>query len=158
LSVALSVHAVSGVLISQDGSVCGTAASASGFGNRFIHIEQDVPALGADLSGVSSAWAQAVVAALPAALPVPAAPTGLTAAPGPAQISLSWSASNGASSYKVKRSTSASGTYTVIATGLPGTRFTDTGLKSGKIYYYYVNATNASGTSANSNQASAQAR
>lgn len=140
------------------GSVCATAASASGFGNKFIHIEQDVPELGADLPGVSSAWAQAVAAAMPAAQPVPAPPTGLVAAPGQAQISLSWSASNGATSYKVKRSTSAGGTYTVIAAGLPGTRFTDTGLKGGKIYYYYVNASNASGTSANSNQASALAR
>ncbi|MCA1607668.1 MAG: hypothetical protein LC775_19875, partial [Acidobacteria bacterium] len=41
----------------------------------------------------------------------PAAPTGLTATAGNAQVALSWTASSGATSYNVKRSTTSGGPY-----------------------------------------------
>jgi fibronectin type 3 domain-containing protein len=92
------------------------------------------------------------VSATPAA-PVPAAPSGLTTTAGNAQVMLSWTASSGATSYKVKRSsTNGSGYQTV---GSPtATSFTNTGLTNGTTYYYVVTAVNSSGESGSSAQAS----
>lgn len=87
--------------------------------------------------------------------PVPAAPAGLTAMAGNAQVALSWTASSGATSYTVKRSTTSGGTYTNVATGVTSTSYTNTGLTNGTTYYYVVSATNSAGTSGNSAQVSA---
>jgi alpha-amylase len=86
---------------------------------------------------------------------VPATPTGLTASPGNAQVTLSWTASSGASSYNVKRATVSGGPYTVIATNVTSLSYTNTGLVKGTTYYYVVSAVNSSGESTNSTQASA---
>ncbi len=98
--------------------------------------------------------------ATPAAAAVPAAPTGLTAMAGPGakKVSLSWTASSGATSYNVKRSTTSGGPYTTIATGVTTTSYTNTGLISGTTYYYVVSAVNSAGESSNSSQASATPR
>ena len=86
--------------------------------------------------------------------PPPQPPTGLVATPGNAQVSLSWTASSGATSYNVKRSTVSGGPYTTVgSTG--ATSFTNTGLTNGTTYFYVVTAVNASGESGNSTQASA---
>jgi fibronectin type 3 domain-containing protein len=89
------------------------------------------------------------------ALTLPAAPTGLTAtATSATQISLSWTAVTGASSYTVQRSTTSGGPYTTV--GSPTTAsFADSGLTAGTTYFYVVQAVNASGSSASSAQASA---
>ena len=47
---------------------------------------------------------------------VPAAPSGLAAAAGNAQVALTWSVSSGATGYYVKRSTTTGGPYTQVAT------------------------------------------
>ena len=84
----------------------------------------------------------------------PPAPAGLTATAGNAQVSLSWNASAGATSYNVMRGTVNGGPYSAI--GLPtATNYTDTGLTNGTTYYYVVTAVNANGASGDSNQASA---
>ena len=85
----------------------------------------------------------------------PAAPTGLVATAGNAQVSLSWNASSGATSYNVLRATISGGPYTTITTGITTTSYTDTGLINGTTYYYVVQAVNSAGTSPNSNEASA---
>jgi beta-lactamase superfamily II metal-dependent hydrolase len=85
----------------------------------------------------------------------PAAPTGLTATAGNAQVSLSWTASTGATSYNVKRATATGGPYTVVASGVNATTYTNTGLTNGTTYFYVVSAVNGVGESANSNEASA---
>jgi autotransporter-associated beta strand protein len=85
----------------------------------------------------------------------PAAPTGLTATAGDAQIALSWSASATATTYSVLRSATDGSGYGLVASGLTATSHTDTSLVNGTTYYYVVTATNAVGTSGNSNQASA---
>jgi fibronectin type 3 domain-containing protein len=88
----------------------------------------------------------------------PAAPAGLNAAAGNAQISLNWTASSGAASYNVERSTANGGPYTLISTSgtVTTTNYTDTSLTNGQIYYYVVNAVNNGGIQgANSTQASA---
>jgi fibronectin type 3 domain-containing protein len=89
------------------------------------------------------------------AITQPAAPTNLTASGGNAQVSLTWTASTGAASYNVYRSTTSGGPYTRIASGVTSTSYTDSGLANGTTYFYVVIAVNSSGTSGNSNQASA---
>jgi hypothetical protein len=84
----------------------------------------------------------------------PAAPTGLTATVGNAQVSLTWTASSAATSYNVKRATVSAGPFTNVGTSTT-TSFTNTGLTNGTTYFYVVSALNAGGESANSNQASA---
>jgi hypothetical protein len=88
------------------------------------------------------------------ALGLPAPPTGLTAVAGDAQVALSWTASTGAASYHVKRSTSSTGPFTQVAAPT-GTTYTDTGLNDGTVYYYVVTAVNMAGESGNSNLVSA---
>src|SRR5579864_5912172 len=87
-------------------------------------------------------------------LAVPAAPTNLVATAGNGQVALSWSASSGATSYNVKRSTTSGGPYTTIASPST-TSYTNSGLTNGTTYYYVVAAVNTAGTSANSSQVSA---
>src|SRR5205823_1097769 len=84
----------------------------------------------------------------------PGAPTNLTATAGNGQVGLSWSASSGATSYNVKRSTTSGGPYTSIASPTT-TSYTDTGVTNGTTYYYVVSAVNTAGESANSSQVSA---
>jgi len=85
----------------------------------------------------------------------PAAPTGLTATAGNAQVGLSWTASSAATSYTIKRATVSGGPYTNVGTAAAATGFTDTGLSNGTTYFYVVSAVNAGGESANSSPASA---
>ena len=84
----------------------------------------------------------------------PSAPTGLTATPGNQQVSLSWTASSGATSYHVKRGSVSGGPYTQIAAPA-GTTYVDTSLTNGTMYYYVVSALDSAGESANSAEASA---
>ena len=85
---------------------------------------------------------------------LPAA-TVLSATPGSGQISLSWTAVSGASTYRLYRATASGGPYTTIQTNLTGTSFTDTGLTNGTTYYYVATAVNLVGEGPNSNEASA---
>jgi fibronectin type 3 domain-containing protein len=77
----------------------------------------------------------------------PAAPTGLSATPGDTTAALTWTASPGATSYNIKRST-ASGAEVTIATGVATASYTDTALIDGTTYYYEVTALNGNGESA----------
>ncbi|MCM3174393.1 glycoside hydrolase family 9 protein [Paenibacillus sp. MER 99-2] len=86
---------------------------------------------------------------------VPSAPANVQAAAGSAQVALNWTAVPGATSYSVKRSETAGGTYTSVATGINGLTHTDTGLANGTTYYYVVTAVNSAGESGNSVQVSA---
>jgi len=96
----------------------------------------------------------AEVNATPMAPPPPAAPAGLQAMAGNMQVSLTWTASIGATSYHVKRSTTSGGPFTQVSAPTAAT-FTDAGLTNGTIYYYVVSALNSAGESGNSSQASA---
>src|SRR5258708_6159843 len=87
---------------------------------------------------------------------IPPAPTGLTSSPGNGQVNLSWTASSGATSYKLYRGTSANGESTTpVMTGITGTNATDTGLTNGTTYFYKVAAVNSAGTSPLSGETSA---
>ena len=63
---------------------------------------------------------------------------------------LTWNAVPGATSYKVYRATSQSGTYSLLGT-VTTTSYTNTGAKEGTTYYYKVKAANGAGESAYSN-------
>jgi autotransporter-associated beta strand protein len=84
----------------------------------------------------------------------PAAPTGLTATTGNGQVSLSWAAVNGATSYNVAGSRLNGGPYTTLA-NVTGTNYVNTGLVNGTTYYYVVSAVNVSGAGAHTSQLSA---
>jgi len=89
----------------------------------------------------------AVVSAttLTASTAVSSAPSGLTATPtSSSQINLSWTPVSGATSYKIYRSQSSAGTYTLIGTSsVPS--YTSTALVQKTTYYYKVSAVNSSG-------------
>ena len=85
----------------------------------------------------------------------PAAPTGLTAtASGQTTINLTWTASSGATSYTILRSTTSGGPYTSVGTSTT-TSFSNTGLTCNTAYFYVVTASNGSCSSGNSAQATA---
>jgi len=117
-------------------------------GTKYFYVVSAV-----DAAGESGNSAEAS-ATLTAPLAPPAAPTGLAATSGNAQVSLTWNASTGATSYHVKRSTTTGGPYTQVAAPTAA-NFTDTGLTNGTKYFYVVSAVNSAGESGNSNEASA---
>jgi fibronectin type 3 domain-containing protein len=86
--------------------------------------------------------------------PIAAAPTGLIASPGNALVGLSWTASSGATTYNVKRSTTSGSGYVTIG-NTSVVMFTDSSAVNGTTYYYVVSAVNGGGESANSAQAGA---
>src|SRR5260370_1241487 len=85
----------------------------------------------------------------------PPAPALATPSAGNNQVSLSWSASTGASTHNVKRTLTSGANYAVVASGLTATSFTDTTVTNGTKYFYVVSAQNAAGESPNSNEVSA---
>jgi len=101
---------------------------------------------------VARQMAEAIGEAAPQ--PPPSAPTGLTAAGGPARVSLAWNAVPSAS-YNVKRSTQNGGPYSTIASLLASPSYEDSNVTPGTTYYYVVSASNSGGESPNSSQASA---
>lgn len=86
----------------------------------------------------------------------PTSPFNLTATVTNSSVSLNWDAVNRATSYIVKRATTAGGPYATVATDLTDTSSTDTDVKKGITYYYIVSAINAGTEIGNSNEASAQ--
>jgi hypothetical protein len=86
----------------------------------------------------------------------PPAPASLTATAGNAVVTLNWSASAGADTYNVYRSTTAGGPYnSPLASGLTSTTYNDLSVTNGTTYFYVVRAVNTAGESANSPEASA---
>jgi phospholipase C len=83
----------------------------------------------------------------------PPAPTGLTAAPENAEVTLSWSASSGAASYNIFQATATGGPYS-LAGSSADTSYTAVGLTNNTTYYFVVTAIGPGGGSGNSNQAS----
>jgi len=87
----------------------------------------------------------------------PPTPTGFTATAGDEQISLSWTASSGATSYNVKSSTTSGGPYKTVM-NVATTSFVATGLTNGTTYYFVVSALNFGGESTNSSEANTTPR
>ena len=85
----------------------------------------------------------------------PAAPTGFYASSFNALVKLRWNAVPGATSYNIKRSTSANDGYQLLTTYRYSTDFDDRNVVNGTTYYYRVSGVNASGEGAESAPASA---
>ena len=79
----------------------------------------------------------------------------LKATGGDSKVDLTWNAVTDATSYTVKRSTTAGGPYESISTDVTGTTYTDTNVTNGTNYYYIITAIVAGRESGNSNEASA---
>jgi fibronectin type 3 domain-containing protein len=86
--------------------------------------------------------------------PAPSAPASLSAAGTNLLINLRWLSSPNADSYNLKRSTTTVGPYGIIA-NVSVTNYADPAVNPGVTYFYVVTATNSSGESAESMQASA---
>jgi aryl-phospho-beta-D-glucosidase BglC (GH1 family) len=87
----------------------------------------------------------------------PPAPAGVSASAGDRQATVRWSASTGASSYNLYRSTSPGGQgASPYRTGITASSFTDTGLTNGTTYFYRLSAVNALGESVRSAEVSAR--
>ena len=155
----------SGTLQNSQCTVNAAGSSFSGTGNNVtLNLAlsftasfggaQNVYTSAQDATWLSTGWQQLGTWTVPGS--APAAPTGLTATAGNAQVSLSWTASSGATSYNVYRGASSGGEgSTAIATGITATAYTDSSVTNGTAYYYKVAAVNAGGTSPQSNEASA---
>jgi fibronectin type 3 domain-containing protein len=114
------------------------------------------PALNATLDDFqiyAKALSSTEIAAL--ANPAAGAPTRVVVLPGDTQATVTWlpNATNGYT-YTVKRSTTSGGPYTMIATGVTGLSYTDTGLTNDTSYYYVVSADNAQGSTPDSAEGS----
>jgi fibronectin type 3 domain-containing protein len=81
----------------------------------------------------------------------PPAPAGLQASAGDAQVSLTWTAVDGATSYNVYRSTSAGSQGTKVGASAT-TQYVDDTVVNGSTYFYVVTADNAAGEGAASAQ------
>ncbi|MDR3457899.1 MAG: polysaccharide lyase family protein [Verrucomicrobiae bacterium] len=88
-------------------------------------------------------------------VPPPVAPISLSAFPGNAQVTLSWTAVAGATGYFLFSGTSSGNETNVVAANYSGTSYVDTGVSNGITYYYVVASTNSTGLSPNSPEASA---
>ena len=102
------------------------------------------------LNGALQQWDSDAIGALYPGAGAPAPPTNVTIFnTTAATVSLSWSASDGATSYKVYRR-SAPGAYVFVADVLVGTSYVDP-VSSNTAYQYVVHAVNAGGESGDSN-------
>lgn len=117
------------------------------FGGR--RIPEVMKGLGEGIRSFKDGMSGAAGAAATAAPAAPAiAPSGVTAKAGRSQVTITWSANPGASSYNVKRSGNSGGPYALVAsTGT--TSYADEGLATGT-YYYVVTSVGSSGESVNS--------
>jgi hypothetical protein len=86
--------------------------------------------------------------------PLPSMPTLLTATPSLGQVSLTWAAVAGATSYNVKRAPVTGGPYTTLGSTAV-TNYLDNTVSNGTTYFYVVSALNAGGEGGNSAEASA---
>lgn len=86
---------------------------------------------------------------------VPLPPTSLTAIGGDAQVTLTWNASSGATSYTVRSNANGGEVFEIVQSGVTTTTVIHTGLTNGVTYSYIVSAVNSAGESGASNVASA---
>jgi subtilase family serine protease len=135
----------------------GTTAAESGLSSTSASLSSLTPgkqyfftvvAIDAGGSSMASAEASGTTIASP--------PSGLAASAGNGSVSLSWTASTGATGYNVYEGTTSSGEGTTpVQSGVSGTSVSIGGLSNGKVYYFTVAAADAGGVSVPSGQVSA---
>jgi len=107
-----------------------------------------------DAAGNTNSGTPSATVSTNAVQTTPATPTGLYADASGTQISTGWNTSSGATSYILTRATSLNGTYSTRYNN-SGTTYLDNGAQNAT-YYYKIQASNASGTSAPSAAVSAR--
>jgi hypothetical protein len=140
--------------------VSGTSYTDTGLAasTTYYFVVEAVDAAGSSGSGTQPVSGETL--ANTSCTTVPSVPTGLTAtASSSSAIGLTWTAVTpptncSISSYSVYGGTTAN-PATLIAGGLTGTNYSNTGLTASTTYYYVVKAVDADGTSAASTQATA---
>src|SRR5437773_2005899 len=137
-AILFSLAVISANAYTLPGAVIGSSGSWGNLGNTITNAFDGNTNTFYDAVNATGDWAELDFWETNGTPSAPAAPTGLAATPGNAQVALSWNASSGATSYNVKRSTTSGSGYTNIATGVAATSFTDTGLVNGTTYYYVV--------------------
>jgi len=130
-----------GSLGTKIGASTGTSYVDTSASNGTTYYYQ-VTADNAAGEGSASSQSGGVTPAVPVA--VPAAPAGLSATAGNAQVTLTWTVVGGARSYNVYRSTNASSQGSKIGSSST-TQYVDTAVSNGSTYYYAVTADNAAG-------------
>ena len=136
-------------------ALLGTLANNSG-PTQTIALGVNSPAINGDYTAASPALDQRGVArprgeradigAFEAIAP-PLKPQGLAAVASHTRVTLTFTASGGATSYNLYRGTTAGGEDTTpVVTNLTNTRYVDYGLTDGTTYYYVVRAVSANGT------------
>ena len=101
-----------------------------------------------------AAFASAASSAQEADQTAPAAPAGLAATASVGEVTLSWAASDGATSYDVYAGTTGNFQSSTKLITVRGLGYTAAGLTNGTRYYFWVTAANGSGTSSPSSVAS----
>jgi len=133
-------------LVVSDSSLVGTSASVGPLANGTTYYWRVRAGNSSGWSSYSGSWSFATIAAAPSA-PVLASPTsGATGVS--TSATLTWNASGGATSYRLQVSTVS--TFSILLvdqSGITGTSYGLTGLATGTVYYWRVNATNAGGAS-----------
>jgi hypothetical protein len=121
------------VNIQNSNSPTATVSIPSDATNKTIHV---VCQLNDNGTPNLYAYRRVVITMVP-----PAIPSGLFATVVSSnQLNLTWNASSNAISYNLKRSTTESGPYTVVATNVTTTNYSDTNLTASTTYYYVVSA------------------
>jgi len=138
---------VQGAKIGSSPSV-GYADSTSVNGTTYYY---EVTAVNAAGEGAPSTQSSAATPAVPAV--VPAAPASVNTADGASQVTISWTAVSGATSYKVYRSTTQGARGTLVGS-TSSTTLSDNTVVGGTTYYFVVTASNAAGEGAASAAAS----
>lgn len=95
--------------------------------------------------GVGGAISAPIEVAIPVAVPIPAAPTGVTVTAVNCAAGLTWNPVAGATGYRIFRSANPAGPFTQIGDSVL-TNYTDDSLNRGTTYYYQVAAYNRAGT------------
>jgi len=134
------------------------SSQRSVFNGRAEVIIQSTDQPGAiTLTGNSTGLSSSNITIMAAAtLPPPAAPTGVAAVGGNAQVTVTWDVVPGATSYNLWRATTSGGPYTLIVGNIGSLNlgYTDNGVTNLTTYYYVITA-NGNGASVNSAEVSA---
>jgi len=148
---------ISGVTTANGTKIAGATSPAVQTGlsdsTTYYYIVTAVNSVGESAASVQVAATTLTPVPVPTA---PSAPTGVSAAGGANQATISWSAATGATSYNLYWSTT-TGVTTANGTRIAGVSspYVQTGLSAGTTYYYVVTAVNSVGESMASAQASA---